>query len=253
VSSATLTREGLSRAWAARRLVGLVWMIQAAVAAVVALPFWRTLSDVLAPLPEADVLGARLHFGALADLAELRPGLLGALGLTLVVTAGVGFVLGAGIAGGILEVLGSSDHRPLGHRFGRGAGRFFGRLLRLGLLVGAGTAVVGALAVFPFAHLVRLHFRAGWETGPLGVVGGAAATSLVLLLAFLVLDASRIVLVRSDGRVLPSLGVGVRLVLGHPAAWCGVWLLNSPSDGSRRLRREWCFWSWWRGSRPSCW
>jgi hypothetical protein len=225
--STALTLEGLSRAWAARRLVGLVWLIQASLAVAVAVPFWRALSDVLGPLPEADVLGAGLHLGTLADLAELRPGLLGALGLTLVVVAGMGFVLGAAIAGGVLEVLGSSDDRPLGHRFGRGAGRFFGRLLRAGLLVGAAATIMGALAVLPFIRLMRLHFRAGWETGLLALLGGAAALALVVLFALLVLDATRIVLVRSDARVLPSLGAGVRLVLGHPVAWCGVWLLNA--------------------------
>jgi hypothetical protein len=140
--------------------------------------------------------------------------------------AGVGFVLGAGIVGGVLEVLGSPEEGSLGRRFGRGAGRFFGRLLLAGLLVVAGATVVGALAALPFVHLTRLHFRAGWNTGWLGLLGGAAALVLVTLLALLVLDATRLVLVRTDGRVLRSLGVGLRLVLGHPVAWGGVWLLN---------------------------
>jgi hypothetical protein len=224
--SGALTLQGLSRAWGARRLIGLVWVIHTSVAAAAAFPFWRVLSDVLAPLPEADVLGSALRLGALADLAELRPGLLPALGVTIVLTAVVGFVLGAGIVGGVLEVLGRPDEGPLGPRFGRGIGRFFGRFLRVGLLVVAGATILGALAVLPFVHLTRLHFRAGWDTALPGVVGGAAVVALVALLALLVLDASRLVLVRTDGRVLASLGAGLRLVLGHPVAWCGVWLLN---------------------------
>jgi hypothetical protein len=221
-----LTLEGLSRAWHARRLVALVWLIQAAAAAAVAFPFWRVLSDVLAPLPEADTLGSRLDFAAVADLAEMRPALIGVLGPTLLLVALVGVVLGAALAGGVLEVLSSSDERSLGHRFGRGAGRFFGRLLRASLLVGVGTAIAGALAVLPFVLLTRLHFRAGWDTGVLGPLGAAATLALVALLASLVLDATRIVVVRSDGPVLRSLTIGTRLVLGHPVAWCGVWLLN---------------------------
>jgi hypothetical protein len=204
---AALTREGLARAWAERRVVGLVWLIHLVLAAAAAFPLWRSLRTVVGLLPEADVLRTGVVFGALADLAEMRPGLLGVFGATL--------------------VLSGSDERPLGHRFGRGAGRFFRRFVWLALLVGFLAAIVGGLAVLPFVPLARSYFRAGWGPGRLAPLGAVAVAGLVLLLALLVLDASRIHTVRSDAGVLSGLRAGLGLVLRHPLLWAGTWLANA--------------------------
>lgn len=224
---AALTREGLARAWAERRVVGLVWLIHLVLAAAAAFPLWLSLRTVVGFLPEADVLRTGVVFGALADLAEMRPGLLGVLGATLVAVVVLGVIVGAAVTAGVLEVLSGSDERPLGHRFGRGAGRFFGRFVWLALLVGFLAAIVGGLAVLPFAPLARSYFRAGWGPGRLAPFGAVAVAGIVLLLALLVLDASRIHTVRSDAGVLSSLRAGLGLVLRHPLLWAGTWLANA--------------------------
>ena len=126
---AAVTREGLARSGAAWRLVVLVWGVHLVLAAAAAYPFWRALRSVLGPLPGADVLRTGIHLEALADLVELRPGLLGAFGLSFVAVAGLGLLIGAAVTAGVLEALRGEDVRSLGHRFGRGAGRFFGRFV----------------------------------------------------------------------------------------------------------------------------
>lgn len=225
---AALTREGLARAWAARRVVALVWLIHLVLAAAATFPLWQSLRSVVGPLPEADVLRTGIVFGALTDLAEMRPGLLGAFGATLAAVAVLGVLVGAGVNGGVLEVLsGSGERRSLGQRFGQGAGRFFGRFLGMALLVGALAAIVGGLAVLPFAQLTRSYFRTGSGPGWLAPLGGAAVGGLVLLLALLVLDASRIHVVRSDAGGLSGLRAGLGLVLRHPLLWAGTWLANN--------------------------
>ncbi len=225
---AALTREGLARAWAARRVVLLVWLIHLVLAVAAALPLWRSLRTVLGHLPEADVLRAGIVLGTLADLGEMRPALPGALEATLVAVVVLGVLVGAGVTAGVLEVLsGSGERRPLGHRFGRGAGRFFGRFLALAVLVGALAMILGGLAVLPFVQLTRSYFRDGWEPGRLAPLGGLAVAGLVVLLALLVLDASRIHVVRADAGVLSGLRAGLGLVLRHPLLWAGTWLANA--------------------------
>jgi hypothetical protein len=224
---ATLTREGLVRAGRAWRLVLLVWLVHLVLAAAAAFPLWRVLRAAVGVLPEADVLRTGIALGALADLAEIRPGLDEALAFTLVAAAVVGLLLGSAVTGGILEVLLGRDERTLGHRFGRGAGRFFGRFFRLALVVGILAAVVGGAGVLPFLHLTRSYLREGWGPGRFAPLGAAAVAGLVILLTLLVLDASRIHIVRSDGRVWAGLREGLRLVLGRPLAWAGTWTVNA--------------------------
>ena len=223
----SLTRQGLGRAWSARTLVLGVWFIHLTLAAAAAFPFWRALYSALGPLPEADVLGTGLRLGALADLAELRPGLVSGVGLTIVAVAALGLLVGAAVSGGVLEVLRTTDDRLLGRRFGRGAGRFFGRFVGVSLLVGLLGAVVGAAAVYPFVTLTRSYFRAGWEPGRFAPCGAALMAGLTVLLVVLVLDAARIHIVRSDGGAWTGFRAGLGLVLRHPLVWIGTWLVNA--------------------------
>ncbi len=221
-----LTRLGLGRPWSARTLVAGVWFIPLALAAAAAFPLWRALDSVLGPLPEADVLGTGLRLGALADLAELRPGLVSGVGLTIVAIAALGLLVGAAVSGGVLEVLRSTDDRSLGHRFGRGAGRFFGRFVGVSLLVGLLGGVVGAAAVYPFVTLTGSYFRAGWGPGRFAPYGAALVASLTVLAVLLVLDAARIHIVRSDGSAWAGLRAGLGLVFRHPLVFIGMWFAN---------------------------
>ena len=228
---AAVTREGLARSAAAWRLVVLVWGVHLVLAAAAAYPFWRALRSLLGPLPGADVLRTGIRFEALADLVELRPGLLGAFGLSFVAVAGLGLLIGAAVTAGVLEVLRGEDSRPLGHRFGRGAGRFFGRFVGVGLFVGLLAGLVGTLVVSPFMVLARRYVQSGWDAARLAPLAGAAVDGLVALLALLVFDAARIHIVRADVGAFAGLRDGLGLVLRHPPVWLGTWFVNAALVG----------------------
>jgi len=228
---AALTREGLTRAGAAWRVIVLVWGVHLVLAAAAAYPFWRALRPVLGPRPGADVLRSGINVEALADLTALRPGLLGAFGLSFVAVVAVGLLGGAAVTAGVLEVLRAQDGRPIGHRFGRGAGRFFGRFVGVAALVGLLAGIVGTLAVFPFVLLARRYFHSGWDAARLAPLAGMAVAGLVALLALLVLDAARIHVVRADVGPLAGTRAGLGLVLRHPAVWLGTWLGNATLVG----------------------
>jgi hypothetical protein len=227
-----LTREGLARAGASWPLVVLVWGVHLALAAAAAYPFWRALSSLLGPRPGADVLRTGIRFEALADLAELRPGLLEAYVFSFVAVAALGVLVGAALTAGVLEVLRRPTARPLGQRFGRGAGRFFGRFVGVTGLVGLLAGAVVALAVVPFVVVARRYFHAGWDAARLAPLGGVVVAGLVALLALIVLDAARVQIVRADVGVLSGLRAGMAIVLHRPAAWVGTWLANATLVGA---------------------
>jgi hypothetical protein len=193
------------------------------------LPVWRALADAVGPLPGADVLAEAFSFEVLADLGELRPGLVAGFVSAAGALYLLGLVVGLIVTGGALEVLTSADERAFAHRFGRGF-RFFGRFLRLGAITLAAAALLAALTAGPLFALGRYARReSGSEWLSLGVLAAAfAVLGLALLLALLVQDAARIRIVREDApRVLPALAAGVRLVLRSPAAWLSTWAANA--------------------------
>ena len=230
---AAVTREGLGRSAREPRLAITVWLVNLALAAAAGVPSGLALASVIGDRPEADVLADRLSLGVVADLVEMRPGLLEWLGLTALGVAFLGLLAGAAVAGGVLEVLVSRDERAFGHRFGRGAGRFFGRFLRAGLVAVTVGGTAALLAALPFLGVRRALRDSGWELGrPLLAIVAALAALLVFLLALLALDAARILVVRDDRRrVGHALLEGARLVLGHPATWLGVWAVNALGVG----------------------
>lgn len=219
---------------AARRepcLALVIWALNLALALSAGAPGWAALADALGPLPGADVLAEGLSLSVIADLLELRPGLLTSLAYPALAAAVLGLALGLAVSGGALEVLTCPrDTRSFAHRFGRGAGRFYGRFLRLALAVGLVAAVAAALTAGPLLALQgRLLRESGNEALTLGAALLAAlAAGLVVLLALLVQDAARVRVVREDARrVLPVLWQSARLVLGHPAKWLSVWAVNA--------------------------
>jgi hypothetical protein len=204
-----------------------VWLIHLAVASAAAFPLWTFLKRVLDRLPGGDVLREGIRFGALFDLAELRPGLVGLVVAVGVAVAACGLLVGAAVSGGVLEALRGDDARPLAHRFGRGAGRFFGRFVSLGLIVGLGFSALGLAGVVPFVALTRAYFREGTGVGPVGPLGVLLVTVLVSVVASMVLDAARIHVVRTDGRVRGGLWAGLVSVARRPVTWLGTWLVNA--------------------------
>jgi hypothetical protein len=227
---ATATREGFSAARRAPRLAVTLWLFNLALALAAGVPGWLALKSAIGDLPGADALAGGFSFGVLRDLVEMRPGLLGGLLLSAAGVAFLGLLVGAAATGGALEVLISRDDRPFAHRFGRGAGRFFVRFLRAGLLVGLAGALAAALLAGPlFALGSRMRRESGAEVlSNVVSLGAVAVAGLVVLLALLSLDAARVRVVREDARrVLPPLRSGFAVVLGHPLKWLGTWGVNA--------------------------
>jgi len=224
------TREGLSAARRTPRLAVTLWLINLGLALAAGVPGWLVIRAAIGVLPEADPLRHGFDLGVLIDLVEMRPGLLGGLAFSALGVACLGLLLGAAATGGALEVLTSRDERPFAHRFGRGAGRFFGRFARAGVLVGVVAAVAVLLLAGPLLALsARLRRESGSELATNAVWAGAVLLGgLVVLLALLALDAARVRIVREDARrVVPLLGSGFGVVLGHPVKWLGTWGVNA--------------------------
>ena len=225
-----LTREGLSAARRAPRLVVTLWLLNLALALAAGVPGWLAVRSAIAFLPEADPLRHGFDLSVLLDLVERRPGLIGGLAFSALGVAALGLLVGAAATGGALEVLTSRDARPFAHQFGRGAGRFFGRFVRAGLVVGLVAALVAGLVAGPLLALSsRLRRESGLELVTNATwVAGVLLGGLVVLLSLLALDAARVRIVREDARrVLPLLRSGFAVVLGHPLKWLGTWGVNA--------------------------
>ena len=227
---AAATREGLVAARRAPRLAVTLWLVNLALALSAGVPAFLALRSAIGERPGADALADGFSFGILFDLVETQPGLLGGLVLSAVGVAFLGLLVGAAATGGTLEVLASRDDRPFAHRFGRGAGRFFVRFVRAGLLAGLVAVLAAALVAGPLmAAGGRMRRESGAEVASqLVSLGAVLLAGLVVLLALLALDAARIRIVREDARrVLPLLRSGFAVVLGHPVKWLGTWAVNA--------------------------
>jgi hypothetical protein len=212
------------------RLVATLWLFNLALALAGALPGWMTLSSLMGSLPAADALGEAFHFGVLSDLSELQPGLVSGFGRAALAALALGLVVALATTGGTLEVLTSGDERSFAHRFGRGAGRFFLRFLRLGLITLVTAPIVTGLSAAPLLALSRqLRRESGseWLAVSMWLLAVAVA-GLVLLFVLLVQDAARVLLVRDDERrVRRVLRPALATVLRHPLKWLSVWSWNA--------------------------
>ena len=223
------TRKGLGLAFTHKKLAALLWLCGLVIAAAAGVPAWLALGAVLGPLPHADALAKGLSLGIVADLSEMRPGLLQGLVFAALGATALGILAGALATGGALEVLTTADEpRSLAHRFGRGAFRFFGRFLRAGILAVAVGGLLAGLLFVPFAATSKKVSESAWEPARLvHGAAGAAAVFLGLLVALLALDAARAILVRDDARgAARAYFRGLAAVLRHPLAWLGTWAVN---------------------------
>jgi hypothetical protein len=224
------TRRGLGLAFSHKKLAAVLWLCGLAIAAAAGVPAWLALASLLGPLPHADALAEGFRFGILADVSEMRPGLLQGLLLAALGATALGVLAGALATGGVLEVLSTPDEsRSLAHRFGRGAFRFFGRFLRAGIAALVAAALLGGLLAAPFAALSKRAAESAWEPARLANGGaGAALAFLGVLVALLALDAARVIVVREDARGAARAYLrGLRIVLRHPVQWLGTWAVNA--------------------------
>jgi hypothetical protein len=224
------TRRGITAARREKRLVLALWLVSLALALAAALPSWLALSDAMELRPGTDVLADALRLGVVADLDELHPGIVAGLVRAGLAAFGLAFFVGLATTGGALDVLTSGHDRPFAYRFGRGAGRFFGRFLRLSLLTFVAAALLVAVTAAPLFALSRyLRRESGSEwLAVLVWLLALAAAGLAVLVALLLQDAARVRVVREDQRrVWPLWRSSLRLVLGHPLKWLRVWSWNA--------------------------
>lgn len=222
----TCARAGLRQASRRPGLASLSWLWNVAFASTLVLPVWTWWHGATALAPEADVLLTRFSFSVFGELVRNDRS------LTTLVSMfwAVGLLALAGqalVAGGTIEVLTSDDARPFLHRFFRGAGHFFGRFLRAGVLAVVVFALAAAIVFAAFGPIGRVLEEVDWE--PAWYLGQAAwllALALLALFATLALDYARIRMAQDDSRrtIRAFLGA-VRFVVTHLKATIGVWLL----------------------------
>jgi hypothetical protein len=234
--AAASVARGLRAGLAAPGVVFVLWgwSLLLALAATAPLAAWWFAT--VPYLPEADGAGDGLPLRLLAELlsydrTRLSPIVAGVVaGLALVAMVGHAF-----LAGGVIAML--MRARPLGvappeygvpfmPSFGREAGRFFARNVRLLLVhLVAGGAIVLALAAVGVA--VVWPWRASVHPIPAGLSLAVPAALLALGLAFfsMVLDYARIRLVAGDARVMLAVWLGaVGFVARRFAGALGIWL-----------------------------
>lgn len=222
----TCARTGLSAASRRPGLASLLWLWNLAFASVLALPVWTWWHGATARAPEADRLLSRFSFSVFGELVRNDPSIT-TLVSTFWAVALLALVGQAFVAGGTIEVLTSDDARPFLHRFFRGAGHFFWRFLRAGLVGAVAFLPVALVLTAAFGPINRALEEADWE--PAWYLGQATFLFLLALLAlvvFLALDYARIRMARDDSRrTIRAFFGGVRFVATHPRATIGVWLV----------------------------
>lgn len=220
----TATAAALRTALRTPRLVLLLWGAHLAIAAVAFYPVLRLLDRSLANAPAGDEFLRRFSLPLFADLMRSGRAWFEGFGQLLTLVFALTLLWNVLAAGGALESLLSGDPSRMAHRFGRGAGRFFGRFLRMGLAAApAALLVAGVLAGPIFAVRASLDDRAEGAKFWLGLAGFLIAL-LALLLVQLALDLARVRVARDDVRK----GVLVfrqtlRAVLRRPWQVLGIW------------------------------
>jgi hypothetical protein len=189
------------------------------------MPLWRWLRMSLAASPETDVLRDRLSVGVFVEMLTGNPGIPGTVIALISGLVLVAFLSNAFVAGGVVScVLQAEAPEPLLQRFFAGAGRFFGRYLRLLLLFGLTTALVGGAAAGATGAATRGLATGAWEPGSMiSVIILLAVVGLVSAVCILALDYARIRVALSDERKMlwAWLG-GLAFVLRHPLGALGI-------------------------------
>ena len=224
MNSFTATSAAVRRAIRSPRLVLLLWGAQLVIAAIAFFPVLRHLATALADAPAGDEFLHRFSLPLFSDLLRAGGPWFRGLGPLLVLVAVLTLVWNVLAAGGALESLLSGDPSRLAHRFGRGAGRFFGRFLRMGLAaVPVALLTAGILAGPIFGVAASLDDTAEGATFWLAVAGILVALFAVLLVQ-LALDLARIRVARDDVRKgVRVFRASLRAVLRRPWQVLAVW------------------------------
>lgn len=234
--SLQLTIRGLRRAAREPKLAAILWLAHLLLAAVAIAPVAAALIGALEHSPRGDLLLERIRIETVVDLLRQTPAIGATLRPALAAMLAIGLIGNALLAGGALEALLARDAQPVGHRFGRGAGRFAGRFLRAGAVAAAVGAVAATVATVPFV-VVRKAFEESTraEAEPVRVLARLAALAvagLVFALVLMALDLARVRSVRDDRRdtvrlFLRALGT----LLRRPLLVFGVWGWNALARG----------------------
>ena len=193
--------RGLRQAWRRPALAATLWLWTVILGLVAALPARAVFGGAFNLAPESDQLLGGFNFRLLIE--AIRGSRATAPNMLFAVVIAVGFVALVGnafFAGGVLEVLVTSDRRSFLHRFMRGAGHFFGRFLRLLVFCALSAAACGFLATLVLFPVGRVLSRTESEAWRLAANFLTPAAILVLVAFFwMVLDYARVRMVL-DGR-----------------------------------------------------
>ncbi|MEO8197813.1 MAG: hypothetical protein ABI689_13945 [Thermoanaerobaculia bacterium] len=225
MNTLTEARRALRRTWRTPRLVLLLWSAHLVIAGIAFYPVLRHLDAALANAPAGDEFLRRFSLPLLSDLMRAGGGWFQGLGPLLLLVAVLTILWNPLAAGGALESLLSGDPSRLAHRFGRGAGRFFGRFVRMGLAaVPAALLVAGILAGPIFGVRASLDDTAEGAKFWLGLAGILVALFAILLVQ-LALDLARIRVARDDVRKgVRVFRATLRAVLRRPWQVLAIWL-----------------------------
>jgi hypothetical protein len=219
---------GLEVAASQKRLAVALWLVNLVLATAAALPAFVVLLGALAHAPEGDRLLERFWVGLATDLvrSDARFRLL----IPVAGVAGLAALLAnAFTTGGVLDVLSTDDRRRFLHRFGRGAGHFAGRFVRMGIAAGVALLVPAAVVMAGTKALSRALVDSAWP--PTDVAIALVRVVLVVLIAvvtLVALDLARIRVVREDSRRAVRLyWSSLALVFRHPLATLGLWAVNA--------------------------
>lgn len=206
------------------RLVLLLWGAHLAIAAVAFYPALRFLDKALAQSPAGDEFLRRFSIPLFADLMRGGGKWGESLGALLGLVALLTLLWNVLSAGGALESLISADPSRMAHRFGRGAGRFFGRFLRMGVAAAASALLLAAIVSGPIWGIrASLDDSAEGAKYWLGFAGLLVAL-FVILLVQLALDLARVRVARDDvRRGVRLFRATLRAVLRRPWQVLGIW------------------------------
>jgi hypothetical protein len=220
--------EGIRSATRRPGLVATLWAWNLALTLLAAVPFWAWVSTVSSVSPATDVFLDGLNIGLIAHLVAAEPDALSMTVVMVAILALTSVLSGAFLSGGILEVVTTEpDGRRLLQRFFGGAGRFFGRFVRLLAFAGLTLGVVMAIVATALGAATRALASGGHEPRALlATVILQAALGLTLGFFVLALDYARVLTVLADSRsMLRTWWRGLVFVVRHLPGAAAIGLL----------------------------